>query len=773
MCLCSLAGLGQTGSGTWNPGTRMLTFSGPDGRPWFTDGAARIIFTGGKTIATSDNRFEVAAAGLHDRIVLTGIDGEKFIDWEMVVTTVDQWSVRLEFTLFNQSGQPLKLDRIDVVSGTLAGTADQEKNRVLVSGLHSWDGASVARLKTGKKIESYYTLTLQSPPIAAGFLAGRHNLDRLSLNADQAGITFTAYGECNQSVLLPGSSRNADPLFLSGGANPLAQMELFADLAAKENSVQRWPENFATWCSWYSGWIRQEPIYGFKQGLERGVETNIPIIARELGTRGTASMRVVDDSNEMPYGDWDDRTLTVPKGFRRLAGIMDSIVIRPGVWYPPFWVSTGSRLFMESPGLLCRNDDGKVAVGNNAGIPENMYGNHLAFLDASNPAAAAKLETTAREWRNRGFRYVMTDFMYWGAWQQKRFDSTMTAVETYNVALNAMRRGYGKDTYWLHCGALLGPAMGLADGMRISGDSFGDDISSYESAASRWYYNGRIWLNDPDAIVCRLYGNAKGVEWARSWMSWMALAGTVMTYGDTFDDLPAEYLALYKRVFPPLPLAGRPLDIWENEPYLLWGMDPGIADGPYTLFGIFEFQGQRPGQSVSINLDEVAARSRSWDRTPEESPSAWLLWDFWGQKVTRVSGAKVTIPVPSKSCNVFSMRPDLGRPQLLGTSGHFSQGALETSDIRWDARSGKLSGKVKGNGGDPTTLFFHVPAGMAVTDAFAGFSHQVTKTLEPGVLALEVPAVKGDPVVFELDFGGKAAKPGTRPFAVGLIAEIR
>ena len=97
---------------------------------------------------------------------------------------------------------------------------------------------------------------------------------------------------------------------------------------------------------------------------------------------------------------------------------------------------------------------------------------------------------------------------------------------------------------------------------------------SYESAAARWFYNWRVWLNDPDAIVCRRYGEAKGVEWSRSWMSWMALAGNVLTYGDTFDDLPAEYVDLYRRVLPPLPVAGRPLDLLENEPYLLWGMDP-------------------------------------------------------------------------------------------------------------------------------------------------------------------------------------------------------
>jgi len=507
--------------------------------------------------------------------------------------------------------------------------------------------------------------------------------------------------------------------------------------------------------------------------LERGVETNIPLIARELGTRGTPSMRVVDDSNEMPYGDWDNRTLAVTQGFQRLARLMNGNGIKAGVWYPPYWVSTGSRLFQEHSDLLCRNEDGQVAVGKKALIPEAMYGNHLAFLDASNPAAEAQLEATARAWRERGFRYVMTDFMYWGAWPQKRFDPTLTAVETYNRGLEAMRRGYGKDTYWLHCGALLGPAMGLCDGMRISGDSHGDGIFSYEAAASRWFYNWRVWLNDPDAILCRRYGEPKGVDWGRSWMSWMALAGNVLTYGDTFDDLPAEYLELYRRVLPPLPVAGRPLDLWENEPYMLWGMDPGAADGAYTLFGVFEFQGRRPGQEIALNLDEIAARSRSWDQTPRESPTAWLLWDFWRQRLTRVAGPSVTLPVPSKSCSVFSLRPDLGRPQLLGTSGHFSQGTLETRNIKWEAPAGTLIGKVRGNGGEPTDLFFHVPAGMECISATVAYAPALPRVIAPNVLALAIPAVRDEPVGFELHFTGKAGKPATRPFAAGQVGEVK
>jgi hypothetical protein len=769
MVACMAAAVtGQAGVMTWNPETRMMAFSAGDGKPWLSAGSAQVVLTGGQVISTSDPRFKVTFTEHRDSWVLSGIDEQKTLDWEMRIASVDQRSVRMDWTVFNSSTQALKLDRLNILAGKLEGQADPAKNRVIISGNNSWTGGNVVRLVPEMKIESFYTVALQSPPLAAGFLAGRHNLDKFLLTQGTNGLDLTAYGECDQCVLPAGAARSADPLFLSGGGHPLRQMERFADLAARENGVQLWPENFATWCSWYAGWMRQESMYEFKGGLEKGVETNITLISKLLGTRGTPSMRIVDDSNEMAYGDWDNSTLAMPKGFQRSAALINSAGIKAGVWYPPYWVSSGSRLFQPHPELLCRNDDGQVSVGD-----REFYGNHLSFLDSSNPATEAQMESTARSWRERGFRYVMTDFMLWGAWEKKRFDPTLTAVESYNRGLAGMRRGSGKDTYWLHCGALLGPAMGFCDGMRISGDSHGGAMFSYNSAAARWFYNWRVWLNDPDAIVCCRYGEAKGVEWSRCWMSWMALAGNVLTYGDTFDDLPAEYVDVYRRVLPPLPVAGRPLDLWENEPYLLWGMDPGAADGDYTLFGVFEFQGERAGQKIRLNLDEVAARSRSWDQTPRESPATWLLWDFWGQKLTKVDGASLSIPVPSKSCSVFSLRADLGRPQLLGTSGHFSQGKLETQNITWIPNQGSLVGRVRGNGGEPTTLFFHVPAGMTCKAASLGYDQVSPKIVEPGVLALEVPAVREDTIPFALQFTGTPVKPAMRPFAAGPVGEVQ
>ena len=218
MIACMAAAVtGQAGEMIWNPESRMMAFSAGDGKPWLSDGSAQVVLTGGQVISTSDKRFKVTFTEHRDSWVLSGIDEQKTLDWEMRIASVDQRSVRIDWTVFNSSTQALKLDQLKILAGKLVGQVDPAANRVVQSGLHSWDGGSVVRLVPEKKIESYYTVALQSPPLAAGFLAGRHNLDKFIVSQGPAGLEITANGECNQCVLPAGAARRADPLFLSGG----------------------------------------------------------------------------------------------------------------------------------------------------------------------------------------------------------------------------------------------------------------------------------------------------------------------------------------------------------------------------------------------------------------------------------------------------------------------------------------------------------------------------------------------------------------------------
>lgn len=254
------------------------------------------------------------------------------------------------------------------------------------------------------------------------------------------------------------------------------------------------------------------------------------------------------------------------------------------------------------------------------------------------------------------------------------------------------------------------------------------------------------------------------------WMSWMAVAGTVLTYGDTLDDLPEEYMSIYRRIFPNLPVAGRPLDLWENDPYLLWGMAPGEADGPYDLFGVFEIRGA-PSRPVQLNLDAVSARTRSLRETPASVPGEYLVWDFWGEQLISTDAEKLSLPRPVRAGRIFALRPNLGRPQLVGTSGHFSCGLIETDTIVWDPSAGTLRGKARGNGGDATVLYFHVPEGFKSLSTGSLEGGLVAKQHSPSVLAVQVPA-SDKWTEWRLEFQGSATPAADRPYVSGPTATL-
>jgi hypothetical protein len=246
----------------------------------------------------------------------------------------------------------------------------------------------------------------------------------------------------------------------------------------------------------------------------------------------------------------------------------------------------------------------------------------------------------------------------------------------------------------------------------------------------------------------------------------MALAGTVLTDGEVIEELPHQYIEMYQKIFPNLPVAGRPLDIWENDPYMLWGMAPGNADGPYELFGIFNLKDENP-ETIELNLDEISARCYDWYDRPQTAPDSYLLWDFWAQKLFRSEGPILKIDKPLKDCHIFALRAEQARPQLLGSSGHFSCGVVETKNISWNAETMTLSGKARGNGGDPTTLFFHVPDGTKLRQAT--FRNHAARTTEiaPHVLTLDIPA-GNDFYRFKLIFEGLLNTPKpTRKFKTG------
>lgn len=769
--ICLILGLGFTGCRTNVPDNTeaSITLSGTTGIPLLNDGELSVTLTNGIRISSVDARYTVRAEndGANKKYYFT--DAEEQLDFSLVHRALDSTSARVEVTVVNQSDSSLFIDRIESISGTLTREKEETTQALVTSADWQDDRIIYALSDTLHRIESMFTLAVNNPALAAGFLTGKQHFNHFTLRDTLDQLTLSAWGEGNGCELQAGTSRAADPLFISLADNSLMEMERFAQLSAEENQVKLWPENRAVWCTWYAGWNR-ERMYDYKDGIAQGVSDNLPLVKKHFLSRGGNTMRICDD--HIAYGDWNDTTQAFPQGLTNAAEEIRDQGLIPGVWYPTYWASTGSQIFENHPEWMAREPDGSPYIlkseFQNRSRLEEPY--QFSVFDTSIPEVQDYFEEVASRWRQRGFRYVTNDFLAFATAPDHYHDPTFSKAQVLRAGLEAVKRGLGDNVFYRTIGGQFGTVTGLSHDVRIGGDSHGDRPFAYHRTGAVWFYNHRTWINDPSAIIFMRYGELRDVEWNKMWVSWIALAGTVMTYGEQLEDLPEEYIDIYKRVFPPLKVAGRPLDLWENQPYTLWGMQPELDDPEYCLFGIFDLYGKGQRQ-VTLNLDEVFARSvgpASVDNTTG-MPSRYLLWDYWNSTLVESEAHELAMDMPEKSCRLFALRKHTGVPQLLGTNGHFSMGALETEAVAWDANSNQLTAQVKGNGNDATTLFFYLPETFQLTTAtLAG---QAVKTqFNDQVLSVFIPASTSMKLL-SLAFSGSASPVTTRKFVSGNPAQ--
>lgn len=750
----------------WDQESNTFFISNSKGKTLLANCNVAIEFTNGTVVSSKDERFLVEVNFQNEIGTIQFKDKYAEFDFNLKIELLDELSARLELDFVNQSSNSVFIEKMVSLNGNIAKTDFDSDSKVLINSTDWQDENIVLALNDSlKSIKSMYTIAVNLPSVAAGFLEGKKHFNYFNVNDEPQRLNIEAWGEGNGCELPGGKSRSADPLFISLNENSLKELERFADLASQQNDAKVWPENRAVWCTWYAGWNR-EKMYSYKNGIAKGIEEQLPYVKNELLTRGARTMRVCDD--HIAYGDWYDKTKAFPEGLSNTARFISEAGLIPGVWYPTYWASTGSDIYKQHPEWFALENDGSTYLLKSEFQNRSRLKKPYKFLifDTSVPEVQDYFEKTARTWKERGFKYVTNDFLAFATAPPKYHNPTFSKAEVLRAGLEAVKRGLDEDVFYRTIGAQFGTAMGLSNDMRISGDSHGDKPFAYHRTAAVWFYNHKLWINDPSAIVFMRYGEFRDLDWNKMWVSWIALAGTVMTYGEQLNDLPEEYLNVYKKVFPPLNIAGRPLDIWENQPYTMWGMQPEKKDSSYCLFGIFNLDAKAK-QNSEINLDEILSRSLGW-KNMETASEKYLLWDFWNEKLLESEGAKIDIKIPEKSCRVFALRKYEGAPQLLGTNGHFSMGAVETENISWDAEKGVLSGNVKGNGGDATNLFFYVPENFEVRNATLN-AQEIKSTRNQNVLKINVPAT-AKIIPFLIQFEGKQEPVLTRKFIKGRAA---
>lgn len=277
----------------------------------------------------------------------------------------------------------------------------------------------------------------------------------------------------------------------------------------------------------------------------------------------------------------------------------------------------------------------------------------------------------------------------------------LTTYTAYRNMLKKTREILGEDVFMLGCGGSLGAGIygiGYFDATRV-----GPDLFTWEKFAenlcrvSEYYplHNNAIMV-DADCVVLREeYSNSAE---ARSRLASIALLGLPLTFGDDLPALPNERVELLKRGLPVLktfPSSHKcPITDGVSRLFVTKIEKPWES---YTVVGVTNLSSGSIKKSVDFYADLKLYEGE------------YLAYSFFdGTRVPCAEGG-FEIALEPHDTAVIAVRERTGKPQLLSTSRHITQGAAEIENMSFE--DNKLSIKASLVEGDEYKIAIYLTRG--------------------------------------------------------------
>jgi hypothetical protein len=320
-------------------------------------------------------------------------------------------------------------------------------------------------------------------------------------------------------------------------------------------------------------------------------------------------------------------------------------------------------------------------------------------------------------------------------------------------------------------------SIGIAQAGRLASDVVGDGeppsfrgVREALAGIRRGYYTHNVaWYGDPDALVVR---PPLTTGEARTWTSILGLTGQVLMLGDDETKLPPERRDMVRKIMPVADIT--PMDLYPfTTDRQVWVLHLARSFGPWAVAGLFNW-GEGPNEmpasmqpgavkilnhngellrkthgygeqlAISSKLDNAEKQNQSLATSSSKPPGLqllpvpsflnppaprkivlnfaraglqpgrdYLLFDFWKQKFLGKIRREYAVELPPHECQVISVRPDEGHPELIGTDRHITVGGVEIADEAWNPAAKQLRIKASLVQNYPTTLTIYT-AGAAL-----------------------------------------------------------
>ncbi len=398
------------------------------------------------------------------------------------------------------------------------------------------------RLPAGEGARACYGLMTLTPPAGDTSVLAFTSCGRFAGRFDLRGSTVRAALESDGLELGPNDAWPLEELMVASGAESGRLLSAVAERLEAHHPPRRTVHPPAGWCSWY--------CFGPRVTAQQVLD-NLDVIAERLPALKYIQ---IDDGYQSAMGDWLETGAAFGGDVRSVLDRIRRRGFEPAIWVAPFVAEEQSNLFRRHPDWFIKDADGAPLRSDRVTFGGWRRGPWFA-LDGTHPGTQSHLEavfrTMRREW---GCTYFKLDANFWGAMHGGRFhDPRATRIEAYRRGMQAILRGAG-DAFLLGCNHPIWPSIGLVHGSRSSNDirrSWDRIVTTARQNLSRNWQNGRLWWNDPDAVVLSELADSECQFHATA----IYASGGMVLSGDDLTALPPARAAMLKKLLPPTGIA--------------------------------------------------------------------------------------------------------------------------------------------------------------------------------------------------------------------------
>ncbi len=545
-------------------------------------------------------------------------------------------------------------------------------------------------------------------------------------------------------------------------------LEEYGNLIADYYKIKLHPQP-AGYCTWYSN------QFG-RAGQEQSTREFIDMAAEQLAPFGFTVFQIDDGWQKGGSRNGPNKNFTqhnpqgpYPSGMKATADYIKSkgftaglwLMASSGNWNDPYyadkqdWFVKGAVNYPAPGQENTRRFKQTISIGK----PYDTFWGGTCF-DFTNPVVQNYVKNEFDQISNNwGYKYFKMDGLWTAMGVMQNYindgysaddigdqifkDMSKPQVEIFRDALKLYRAGAGEDSFFLGCCIAqnmrsMGASYGLLDAVRIgpdNGANWGGICRGPVRGTARYFYNGRVWYNDPDPVYVR-----DGVPLCQSRLicTWAAISGQLYLFSDWLPTLSEQRVDLLKRTMAPHRCYNaRPVDLFESELANIWN----LTDGKYTILGLFNW-----------NAKDKLTLNKPVEKFDLDADSTYVGYDFWSNSFIVPFKGSFTTEISPASCRAISLRKMESNPVLVSTSRHVCSPLFDVQNEAWDNQQLVLSGTSMVVGNDAYELRIISSNGLKLAADALSVEGNNSNTVSKPIITQQGPCIR---ILFTSSQSGK------------------